>query len=313
MMEEAKRLETIQPIVFRQLQNSFEHGRMAHAYLFEGDQGTGKAELALWFVKHLFCLNLQAGMPCEKCNNCLRINSKDHPDVVEIEPDGQSIKVDQIRALQSELAKSGFESAKKVVIIHQAEKMNLNSANSLLKFLEEPPANFMIILETQSLGKILPTIRSRCQIIHFQALSKERLQARLEADQLPTKTAQLLANLTNSYGKAVEISKDEWFNEARDSVIQWFNYLEKNDPQAFIYVQKKLVKTFKDKTQQQFCFELLAYFVKEKRDQDLKNQQPSLVKVNNLLAEVLAASQKLEANVSFQNIAEQITLHTVFA
>lgn len=313
MMEEAKRLETIQPIVFRQLQNSFEHGRMAHAYLFEGDQGTGKAELALWFVKHLFCLDLQAGMPCEKCNNCLRINSKDHPDVVEIEPDGQSIKVDQIRALQSELAKSGFESAKKVVIIHQAEKMNLNSANSLLKFLEEPPANFMIILETQSLGKILPTIRSRCQIIHFQALSKERLQARLEADQLPTKTAQLLANLTNSYGKAVEISKDEWFNEARDSVIQWFNYLEKNDPQAFIYVQKKLVKTFKDKTQQQFCFELLAYFVKEKRDQDLKNQQTSLVKANNLLAEVLAASQKLEANVSFQNIAEQITLHTIFA
>ncbi|MBU5363983.1 DNA polymerase III subunit delta' [Enterococcus devriesei] len=312
-MEEAKRLETIQPIVFRQLQNSFEHGRMAHAYLFEGDQGTGKAELALWFVKHLFCLDLQAGMPCEKCNNCLRINSKDHPDVVEIEPDGQSIKVDQIRALQSELAKSGFESAKKVVIIHQAEKMNLNSANSLLKFLEEPPANFMIILETQSLGKILPTIRSRCQIIHFQALSKERLQARLEADQLPTKTAQLLANLTNSYGKAVEISKDEWFNEARDSVIQWFNYLEKNDPQAFIYVQKKLVKTFKDKTQQQFCFELLAYFVKEKRDQDLKNQQTSLVKANNLLAEVLAASQKLEANVSFQNIAEQITLHTIFA
>lgn len=313
MMEEAKRLETIQPIVFRQLQNSFEHGRMAHAYLFEGDQGTGKAELALWFVKHLFCLDLQAGMPCEKCNNCLRINSKDHPDVVEIEPDGQSIKVDQIRALQSELAKSGFESAKKVVIIHQAEKMNLNSANSLLKFLEEPPANFMIILETQSLGKILTTIRSRCQIIHFQALSKERLQARLEADQLPTKTAQLLANLTNSYGKAVEISKDEWFNEARDSVIQWFNYLEKNDPQAFIYVQKKLVKTFKDKTQQQFCFELLAYFVKEKRDQDLKNQQTSLVKANNLLAEVLAASQKLEASVSFQNIAEQITLHTVFA
>lgn len=170
-MEEAKKLQTIQPIVFRQLQNSFEHGRLAHAYLFEGDQGTGKAELALWFAKHQFCLNLQEEMPCETCNNCLRITSKDHPDVVEIEPDGQSIKVDQIRALQSELTKSGFESAKKVVIIHQAEKMNMNSANSLLKFLEEPPANFMIILETQSLGKILPTIRSRCQIIHFQALS----------------------------------------------------------------------------------------------------------------------------------------------
>ncbi|MBO0456082.1 DNA polymerase III subunit delta' [Enterococcus hulanensis] len=312
-MEEVQKLQTIQPIVFRQLQNSFEHGRLAHAYLFEGDQGTGKAELALWFAKHLFCLDLQKGMPCEKCNNCLRITSKDHPDVVEIEPDGQSIKVDQIRALQSELTKSGFESAKKVVIIHQAEKMNLNSANSLLKFLEEPPANFMIILETQSLGKILPTIRSRCQIIHFQALSTERLQSRLESEQIPAKTAKLLANLTNSYGKAVEISKDEWFNEARDAVIQWFNYLEKNDPQAFIYVQKKLVKTFKDKTQQQFAFEMLAYFVKEKRDQVMKQNQTDLKTYNYLLEEVLSASQKLEANVSFQNIAEQVTLRIVFA
>lgn len=281
--------------------------------IFEGDQGTGKAELALWFVKHLFCLDLQEEMPCEKCNNCLRITSKDHPDVVEIEPDGQSIKVDQIRALQSELAKSGFESAKKVVIIHQSEKMNLNSANSLLKFLEEPPANFMIILETQSLGKILPTIRSRCQIIHFQVLSTERLQSRLESEQIPAKTAKLLANLTNSYGKAVEISKDEWFNEARDAVIQWFNYLEKNDPQAFIYVQKKMVKTFKEKTQQQFAFEMLAYFVKEKRNQVMKQNQTDLETYNYLLEEVLSASQKLEANVSFQNIAEQITLRIIFA
>lgn len=312
-MEAAQKLQAIQPIVFRQLQNSFEHGRLAHAYLFEGDQGTGKAELALWFTKHLFCLDLQAGMPCEKCNNCLRITSREHPDVVEIEPDGQSIKVDQIRALQSELAKTGFESAKKVVIIHQAEKMNVSSANSLLKFLEEPPANFMIILETQSLGKILPTIRSRCQIIHFQALSTERLQSRLAAEQVPAKTAKLLANLTNSYTKAVEISKDEWFNEARDVVIQWFNYLEKNDPQAFIYVQKKLVKTFKDKAQQQFAFEMLGYFVKEKRNQVMKQNQAGLAKYNNLLEEVLAANQKLEANVSFQNIAEQITLRSVFA
>ncbi len=79
------------------------------------------------------------------------------------------------------------------MIIHQAEKMNMNSANSLLKFLEEPPANFMIILETQSLGKILPTIRSRCQIIHFQALSTERLQSRLEAEQIPEKNCKTLS------------------------------------------------------------------------------------------------------------------------
>jgi DNA polymerase-3 subunit delta' len=144
-------------------------------------------------------------------------------------------------------------------------------------------------------------------------LSTARLQSRLEAEQIPAKTAKLLANLTNSYGKAVEISKDEWFNEAREVVIQWFNYLDKNDPQAFIYVQKKLTKTFKDKAQQQFAFEMLAYFVKEKRDQIMKENQTNLENYNHLLEEVLLASQKLEANVSFQNIAEQVTLRIVFA
>ncbi|MDN6518884.1 MAG: DNA polymerase III subunit delta', partial [Enterococcus sp.] len=99
----------------------------------------------------------------------------------------------------------------------------------------------------------------------------------------------------------------------RDVVIQWFNYLDKNDPQAFIYVQKKLTKTFKDKAQQQFAFEMLAYFVKEKRDQVMKENQTNLENYNHLLEEVLLASQKLEANVSFQNIAEQVTLRIVFA
>ncbi|WP_146621409.1 DNA polymerase III subunit delta' [Enterococcus florum] len=312
-MDEANYLEKIQPIVFRQLQNSFKHGRSAHAYLFEGDQGTGKAEMALWFTKHLFCLNLTNDLPCETCNNCMRISNHEHPDVVEVAPEGQTIKVDQIRALQSELAKSGFETVKKVVLIHEAEKMNTSSANSLLKFLEEPPANFMIILETQALGKILPTIRSRCQIIHFQGLSAEQLKEQLiTQNQLSHKTAELLANLTNSYTKAVEISNDEWFNDAKDTVIQWYKYLEKKDPQAFIYVQKKLVKVFKDKAQQQMAFQILTFYFKEKRDELLQLQPTKAAAYNHVLEEVLLASQKLEANVSFQTIAEQITLHVVF-
>lgn len=313
-MTEAEKLQQLQPVVFRQLQNSFKHGRLAHAYLFEGDLGTGKEEMALWFTQHLFCQALKDGMPCEVCNNCVRISNNEHPDVIEVAPDGQTIKVEQIRQLQVELGKSGYESAKKVVLIQQAEKMNANSANSLLKFLEEPPANFMIILETQAVGKILPTIRSRCQIIHFQALSVEELIQRLENEaQIPPQSAKLLTNLTNSFTKAVEISKDEWFNESRDTVIQWYSYLEKRDPQAFIYVQKKLVKVFKDKMQQRTAFEMLAFYVKEKRNQMLQQDQRAVAFYNHLLEEILLANQKLEANVSFQNIAEQITLHVVFA
>ncbi|MGM0213638.1 DNA polymerase III subunit delta' [Enterococcus sp. AZ109] len=313
-MTVAENLQQLQPVVFRQLQNSFKHGRLAHAYLFEGDQGTGKADMAIWFTQHLFCQALTDEMPCEVCNNCVRISNHEHPDVIEVAPDGQTIKVEQIRQLQVELGKSGYESAKKVVLIQEAEKMNTNSANSLLKFLEEPPTNFMIILQTQAVGKILPTIRSRCQIIHFQALSMEKLIQRLENEaQIPLKSAKLLVNLTNSYTKAVEISKDEWFNESRDTVIQWYSYLEKRDPQAFIYVQKKLVKIFKDKMQQRTAFEMLAFYVKEKRNQMLQQNHQAVAFYNHLLEEILLANQKLEANVSFQNIAEQITLHVVFA
>ena len=304
-------LTEMQPVVFRQLQNSFISHRLAHAYLFEGDQGTGKEAMAQWFAQHLFCTNLQNGYPCGKCNNCVRIKEQEHPDVFEIKPEGQTIKVDQMRALQSELSKSGFETNKKVVIIQQAETMNVNSANSLLKFLEEPPQGLTLLLLTQALGKILPTIRSRCQVIHFQALSAEKLQQRLLADGITPKTAELLASLTNSYVKAVEFSNDEWFNEARQAIAQWFDYLSQQDLQAFIYVQKKLIKLFKEKDQQALAFEILRYYVKEKRDALLLSDEKKALAYNRLLEEVLLSGQKLAANVAFQNVAEQLTLHAV--
>ncbi|WP_159722731.1 DNA polymerase III subunit delta' [Enterococcus sp. CSURQ0835] len=304
-------LTEMQPVVFRQLQNSFTSHRLAHAYLFEGDQGTGKEVMAQWFAQHLFCTNLQNGYPCGKCNNCVRIKEQEHPDVFEIKPEGQTIKVDQMRALQSELSKSGFETNKKVVIIQKAETMNVNSANSLLKFLEEPPQGLTLLLLTQALGKILPTIRSRCQVIHFQALSAEKLQQRLLADGITLKTAELLASLTNSYAKAVEFSNDEWFNEARQAIAQWFDYLSQQDLQAFIYVQKKLIKLFKEKDQQALAFEILRYYVKETRDALLLSDEKKALAYNRLLEEVLLSGQKLAANVAFQNVAEQLTLHAV--
>lgn len=313
MNEEAELLAEDQPVVFRQLQNSFKHGRLSHAYLFEGDPGTGKNQMALWFIKHLFCTDIKDGLPCEKCNNCLRITQHEHPDVVEVAPDGRTIKVDQIRQLQQELAKSGFESSKKVVLIHEAEKMTSNSANSLLKFLEEPPKDFMIILLTSAPGKILPTIHSRTQNIHFQAWQQQKIIKKLEKEQhLTTETSHLLTSLTGSYQKAVEILNDEWFNDAKEVVIQWFHYLEKKDPQGFVYVQKKLVKLFKDKDQQQYAFQMLSYLVRRKRNLLLAEQDPAAGEYNQLLEDALLASQKLTANVSFQNVAEQITLHVVF-
>ncbi|MBO0482510.1 DNA polymerase III subunit delta' [Candidatus Enterococcus courvalinii] len=311
--EELVKLAQMQHFVYHQLQRSFEHGRLAHAYLFEGEKGTGKHEMGIWLAQHLFCTHLSDNQPCGVCNNCQRIQNNEHPDVLVVEPEGQTIKVDQIRRLQTEFSRSGYESKKKVFLIKEAEKMNVSAANSLLKFLEEPPGDFLAILETDAIGRILPTIQSRCQVLHFQELSKEVLIHKLQEEQIPLEKAKLLAFLTNSLRKAVEISEDEWFNEAKDSIYQWFTYLQKQDPQAFIYVQKKLTKVFKEKNQQFMALSILLFYFQEAQKQAIVTEESSKTKkANQIIERILVAEQKLRSNVSFQAVAEQFVLQTIF-
>jgi DNA polymerase-3 subunit delta' len=312
-MSEAKRLSEQQPLLYQQLQKSFEHGRLAHAYLFEGDTGTGKQEFGLWMAKHVFCTNLIENTPCNQCNNCLRINENEHPDVLRVAPDGQTIKVDQIRALKAEFSKSGVETAQKVFLIEQADKMSVGAANSLLKFLEEPEGKILAILETTSLAKILPTIQSRCQVLHFQPLVKEKLVNTLIESGISKNSATLLAELTNSFDKAVEISQDEWFNEAREITQQWFDYMIKDDLQAFVYVQKKMVKVFKEKEQQALSFDLLlAYYRKQLVDSVSQEQLKRVIEQQAQRIElILKARQKWEANVSWQSVCEQLVIRMI--
>ncbi|MBL1227551.1 DNA polymerase III subunit delta' [Enterococcus sp. BWR-S5] len=312
-MEEYQQLEQQQPLLYKQLQKSFEHGRVAHAYLFEGDAGTGKRAFASWLTKRIFCLNIIDGNPCNQCVNCTRINENEHPDVLFVRPEGQTIKVDQIRQLKTEYSKSGMETQQKVFIIEQAEKMSIGAANSLLKFLEEPEGKVVAILETASIGKILPTIQSRCQVLHFQPLDREKMVSLLKDEGIGEKTATLLAALTNSLTKAVEISRDEWFNEAREIIKQWFDYLEKDDLQAFIYVQKKMVKVFKEKDQQKLAFDLLLAYYRQLLVQQVSGgrSRTELRRTSERVEVILTAYQKWEANVSWQSVCEQLVIRMI--
>lgn len=309
-MEEGKFLIEYQPLVYSQMKKNVEHERLAHAYLFEGDSGTGKYEMSTWLAKTLFCEAPENGNPCDHCINCLRIDMDEHPNVRRIAPDGQTIKVDQIRQLQAEFSKSGFETRQQVFIIQQAEKMNVSAANSLLKFLEEPAGSFLAILETDALGRILPTIQSRCQVIHFTPLSKEKLQERLQNEGISKQTAELLSSLTNSYGKAVEISQDEWFNGAKDIVLKWFESLQKKDPQSFVFVQKSLLAIAKEKTQQRQIFAILLFYFQRERNREVLQHQ-NVTEINRELELILQAQQKLDANVAFQGVAEQFVLRII--
>lgn len=310
-MNEQDFLSNHQPLVFSQMKKNVEHGRIAHAYLFEGEQGTGKHQLSLWLAKRLFCQQVHANEPCQTCVNCRRIEEGEHPNVQMLQPDGQTIKVEQIRQLQKEFTKKGFEKGIQIFVLQAAEKLNISAANSLLKFLEEPEGDVLFLLETQNVGKILPTIQSRCQIIHFYPLSSEKIQQQLQENGFSKENANLLVSLTNSYQKAVEISEDEWFNCAKDIVLKWFHYLNKKDAQAFVYVQKSLLAIGKEKEQQQRILLLLLALFQNQRDQQLQTQL-SVLTTNQAIELILQAQKKLAANVSFQNVVEQLSLRILF-
>ena len=147
--------------------------------------------------------------------------------------------------------------------------------------------------------------------IHFIPLNKKVLSKKIQESGISEKTANLLANLTNSYDKAVEISQNEWFNGAKDVIEKWFVYLNKKDPQAFIYVQKNLLSIAKEKSQQQMILAILLYYFQLERDQMLQHQV-SGSRLNANIEQILQCQQKLAANVPFQGVAEQLALRILF-
>lgn len=151
------------------LQRSIERGRTHHAYIFSGPEGVGKMLSAMSLAKALNCLEMEADF-CGRCVSCKKIDDGNHPDLKTVAPDGQVIKIDQIRDLQHDLQFRPFEGKKRVFIIDAADRMGLPAANSLLKTLEEPPRDSILILVTANLHSLLPTIVSRCQRLSFSSL-----------------------------------------------------------------------------------------------------------------------------------------------
>ena len=188
------------------LKRSIALERVAHAYLFSGIEGCGKKKTALAMVQAVFCGKEDA---CGTCPSCRKIASGQHPDLHILEPDGAFIKIDQVRELQKELSYRPFEAPKKACIIDGAEKLNLASGNALLKTLEEPPGNALMILVTAERSAVLQTILSRCQTLDFQPLPAELVEERLLREQFAPEAARVASSLSGgSLKRALEIATD---------------------------------------------------------------------------------------------------------
>ncbi len=156
-----------QESVWRRLCRQREEGALAHAYLFCGDRGTGRMVFIREFADLLLCENPRGNRACRQCRSCRAGGAEHHPDQLILAPeeDKKDIGIGQVRELTEFMSRSGFSGLARVAVIPQAEKLTLAAANALLKTLEEPPERACLLLAAVSPGSLLPTIRSRCQIL----------------------------------------------------------------------------------------------------------------------------------------------------
>ena len=148
------------------LKNSIENNKLSHAYLFELQENND--EIVFSFIKNIICPNNYSDN-CNLCSICNRINNNNYPAIKIIKPDGMWIKKEQLLELQKDFSKTSIESEKMIYVIYNAEKMNSASANTILKFLEEPAPNIIAILLTNNVHEVIDTIVSRCQIINCKS------------------------------------------------------------------------------------------------------------------------------------------------
>ncbi|WP_129677015.1 DNA polymerase III subunit delta' [Candidatus Chloroploca sp. Khr17] len=187
-----------------QLKNNIQAGTDAHAYLISGVPGIGKALLALRFAQ---ALNCEAGLgePCLTCRTCRRIERGNHPDVriASMATQAAGLKADEaarqkelkiatIRAWQNDLSLRPYEARRRILILHDAERLNEEASNAMLKTLEEPPPYATLILVANSTN-LLPTIVSRCRVLRLRPLPRREVATALEARGIASDEAATLA------------------------------------------------------------------------------------------------------------------------
>jgi DNA polymerase-3 subunit delta' len=163
----------------RLLRNALERSRLAHAYLLAGPPGVGKHLTARQFAKAVSC-PVQTIDACGTCATCKKIDADNHPDILDIEPDGNTIRIEHIRTIQHRLSYKPYEQGRIVIILDGCEWLTPPATNALLKTLEEPPGHALLLLLTSHKTALPLTITSRCQLVPFRSLTPDHLRTILE-------------------------------------------------------------------------------------------------------------------------------------
>ena len=230
----------VQPRLRAQLGDALAQGRVAHAYLCVGAPGSGKTKAAQAMAGALVCP--QGG--CGSCDECIRVKHRTHPDVHRYAPGSATgYLVEQVRAIIDDVALAPVRGARKVYVLERAEQLSASSANALLKTLEEPPASCTFILLASTADAVLPTIRSRCQVLSFELLSADAAErAVTQATGASPEDARVALALTGSPERAAEYLRSKARQDVRRRVVQALSELSRMDEWEVLVAARELAE-----------------------------------------------------------------------
>lgn len=312
--------------IIRHLQNAIRLGKVSHAYIFSGETGCGKKLLATAFAMTLQCE--QRGVdPCLTCSSCKKALSKNHPDIIHITHEKpNSIGIEDIRSqLIDDVAIKPYCSSYKIYIISEAEKLTLQAQNALLKTIEEPPAYAVILLLTNNMDALLPTITSRCVKLGLRPVKESMVKEYLmEKMHIPDYQAKMDASLAQgNIGKAKQLAESDDFAQMTENALRLLRrsdsmeLYELVDTIKILSADKQNIYDYLDLFTMWFRDVLLFKATREVDGLVFKNQfndikeragKSSYEGLETIIDAIEKARTRLHANVNFDLVMELLFL-----
>ena len=312
--------------IIAHLQNAIEEDKVSHAYIFNGPEASGKMMLAEAFAMALQCEG-EGKRPCLECRSCRQAADHNQPDIICVSHEKpNTIGVDDIRTqINNDIDIKPYSSRYKVYIVDEAQKMNQQAQNALLKTIEEPPAYAIILLLTTNADSFLQTILSRCITLNLKAVKEDKIKEYLMKHyQIPDYQADICAAFSQgNVGKAIQLASSEEFGELKASVLQLMKRLEDIDLYEMTGAVKQIAE-YKLSVNDYFDLMMIWFrdvlYLKATNDvdglifkdevYDIKKQaaKRSYQGIETILEALEKAKIRLNANVNFDLVIELLLL-----
>ena len=312
--------------IINYIRNAVSEDKVSHAYILNGERGSGKKMLANLFASTLQC-EKGGPDPCNECHSCKQAESGNHPDIIHVTHEKpNTISVEDVRTqVNNDIMIKPYQGPYKIYIISEADLMTPQAQNALLKTIEEPPESAVIFLLTENAQMLLPTITSRCVMLKLRNIKDTLIKKYLmETVKVPDYKADMCtAFAQGNMGRAIMLANSEHFNEIREEAVQLLKYIDEMDLNEVVKAIKR-ISAYKLEINDYLDIIMIWYrdVLIYKATQDVTKvvfkDQLSCIKararkssyegIEKILESLEKAKSRLKANVNFDLVMELLLL-----